>query len=243
MANMTVLEIAQEFCRRQALPNPSSVVAAQDDTTRQIHGLLNEGIMELSTRYMWQELISTYTFPHANLTGYEALNIAQDIPAFHAMISDTLWDVTGGLQVTGPLNEQEWAALITLNIASANYQYRLKRGRLYIYGVPANPLANPFSFSWTTQWGVYNPDTASDEEMYTSDNSYPKLPSRIILADIKWRWKANKGLPYAEDQRSCELMILDAIAREPNGTLILDDDTYHLAAGPNLLVAAGSWPL
>jgi hypothetical protein len=38
-------------------------------------------------------------------------------------------------------------------------------------------------------------------------------------------------------------MIQDAIAREPNGPLVLDDESPSWAHGPNLLVAAGSWPL
>ncbi len=242
MSQMTVLQIAQEFCRRQALPNPSSVVAAQDDTSRQVHGLLNEGIMELSTRYVWNELIHDYTFTHANGSGYLALSFSS-IPGFHAMMADTLWDTVAGLQVTGPLSEDEWQALMVTNIASSNYQYRVRGGGIYIYGIPPVPASNPFSFSYMSYYGVYNPITAQDEEYYQADTAYPKIPHRIVLADIKWRWKANKGLPYAEDQRACEMMILDTIAREPNGTLILDDDTYHMAAGPNLLVAAGSWPL
>jgi hypothetical protein len=242
MANMTVLQIAQEFCRRQALPNPSSVVAAQDDTTRQVHGLLNEGIMDLSTRYNWQEQTNDYTFSHANGAGYLALSLST-LPDFHALISHTLFDTVNGLEVTGPLNEQEWASLMNTGVASANYQYRLKHGGLYIYGVPAVPLANPFTFSYLSQYAVYNPDTAQAEEYYTSDSSYPKLPARIILADIKWRWKANKGLPYAEDMRISEMMILDHIGREPNADLVLDGDEFNMAGGPNLLVAAGSWPL
>ncbi len=178
MAQMTVLQIAQEFCRRQALPPPSSVVAAQDDTTRQIHGLLNEGIVELSTRYQWQHLITTTSFVHANGTGYLAFDLAT-LPDFHSMCSHTLWDSAAGLEVMGPLDEVEWASLIATSVASANYQFRLKNNKIYIYGVPAVPASVPFTFSYLSQYGVYNPTLIANEELYTDDASYPRLPDAI----------------------------------------------------------------
>ena len=48
---MTLLEIVQEFCRRQGLPVPSAVVSLGDDQLTQIVGLANELTAERAVRF------------------------------------------------------------------------------------------------------------------------------------------------------------------------------------------------
>ena len=61
---MTLLEIVQEFCRRQGLPVPSAVVSLGDDQLTQIVGLANE-ICEDLDRFSWTQLVreASWTAP------------------------------------------------------------------------------------------------------------------------------------------------------------------------------------
>jgi len=200
--------------------------------------------MDLATRFEWQQLHTRHRFHHVGGANYLALDINTALPDYHGFVNRSLWDVTSRLEVNGPLNPKEWTTLTTMLISQARYSYRMQGGALYIFGVPSPLSAIDFQFEYISHYGVYNPVTLQNTETYTDDTSYPRLPARLILADIKWRWKANKGLPYAEDQRAFELMITDTIGREPQSDLVLDQqDQRLLSAGPNLLVAAGSWPL
>lgn len=235
------LQIAQEFCKRQGLPSPATLVGAQDDLTRQIWGIMNEGIMDLVQRYDWQQLTIPYTFQHAGGADYEALDLSVALPDFDHIVQKTFWDATARIEVAGPMNEREWSTITTMLVSSANYCYRMRGDKILIFGVPSPLSSVDFTFEYVTAYGV---DTGGiPEEMFTTDASIPKLPSKVILADLKWRWRKEKGLPYAEDQRICEEMILGLISREPNSVLTLDSCADSQVVGPGLLVAAGSWPL
>jgi hypothetical protein len=63
----------------------------------------------------------------------------------------------------------------------------------------------------------------------------------LILADLKWRWAMAKGLPYAEDQRVSESMLVNAAGREPLQEIVLDEDYDGPLVRPGLLIPAGNW--
>lgn len=243
MAEMTTLELVTEFAKRQGLPQPSSVVAATDDTTQQIHGLLNEGITSLVDRFEWEHIRVKITFQHAGGSDYTALDLGASYPDFKYIIPRTLWDETGRLEVAGPLSESEWRETTIMLGAPARYSFRMYGRKLRIYPAP-NPLASiTFGLEYATRYGVYDPVNATSTEFYTLDTSYPKLPSYLILADLRWRWRQAKGLPYAEDMRTCEEMIVNLQGRDGEGMLYLDARGGAPNVGPGLLVPAGSWNL
>lgn len=243
MAEMTTLELVTEFASRQGLPRPSSVVAATDDTTQQILGLLNEGAMDLADRFQFQQLRNKITFQHIGGTDYTALDLAVSYPDFKYLVPDTLWDETGRLAVAGPLTAAEWRQTTIMLGAPARYSFRLYGGKLHIYPAP-DPLASiTFGMEYGTRYAVFNPVAMASTETYTLDTSYPKLPSNVILADLKWRWRQAKGLPYAEDQRISEEMIANLQGRDDQGVLHMDDTQLYANVGPGLLVPAGSWNL
>lgn len=220
-AEQSALQIAQEFCRRQGLPVPSTLTGAVDDATRQILGLMNEGIQALCDQYEWEQLLARYSFQHQG-DGYAALDFNTALPDFKAMLPRTLWDTTSRNLVEGPLDETEWDYVTTMGFAPSKYVYHLKGHRLRIYPAP-NPLTSVnFRFTYLSRYGVTDPAASANKESYVTDESYPRLPSYIILADLKWRWRQAKGLPYAEDFRTCEGMVVNAVGREPQAKLILD---------------------
>lgn len=238
MAEMTVLQIVQEFSTRQGLPKPLAVTAATDDTVQQILGMLNEGIADLADNYEWQQLQNEASFFHAGGAANQAIVFNTTYPDFKALIPETLWDSTGQLPVLGPLGPAQWAALLVRGIQPAQYSYALAGGALKIYPTPSPLTSITFTMSYLSRHGVYDPVSSATTELYTTDTSYPKLPSGLILADLKWRWRKEKGLPYAEDQRTCEEMKVNLVGREDQGRIQLDDQEY---TGPGVIVPAGNW--
>jgi hypothetical protein len=249
MAEWTVLQIAQEFCRRKALPQPSTIVSASDDLGGQLYGLLNEGIMEMCRRYNFELLRKQYAFNHAGgIAGepYMALDCENTIPDFNFYGFRTLWDTTDRLEVAGPLSEKQWMVLTTMLIAASRYQFTFFNKHIQIFPVPAVPANTLFTMFYYSRYGVFDPNLAGGNgatiNYYTSDQAYPLFDSEVVLADIKWRYLKEKGLPYAEDQRSFESMLTDLVGREPQPQLIMDGPEYDpTGVGPGLLVPAGNW--
>ena len=77
---------------------------------------------------------------------------------------------------------------------------------------------------------------------FEKDDSYSWYPTAILMADLKWRWAAAKGLPYAEDFRAAEEMITNMMGREPAPTLCLTMSRGEVAS-PAILVPSGTWEL
>jgi len=207
-------------------------------------GLLNEGIADIADRYEWQMLRTRYTFAHAGSTGYAALDLSESgpIPDCKNILNRTLWDTLGRREVYGPFDPKSWEVLLNLQISQAVYNFTIYGSQLRIYPVPDPIVADQFALEYLSSYGVYNPDTPGNTLWFETDNSICRMPTSVILQDLKWRWNQVKGLAYAEDFRQCEQMILNLQARDPAPDIDMSNDDWdERIAAPGLLVAAGSW--
>jgi hypothetical protein len=250
MAATTMLQIVQEFCKRRGMPIPSTVVSAQDDTVQQMWGLLNEGVDYITNRVEWQGVIQRYgPFFHGNLGAYAALDLSENgpIPDYGGFINRSLWDNNSRREVNGPLTPKEWELLLNLNISQAVYNFTVSGNFLRIYPVPSNPLQT-FSFQYLSKCGCISAATdtpaLTPTQLFFSDASTSRIPTSILLAELRWRWNAERGLPYAELQKLSDDFINNWLNREPQPDISMDNDhNFNQVAAPGLLVAAGSWNL
>lgn len=68
------------------------------------------------------------------------------------------------------------------------------------------------------------------------------LPEELLLMGLRWRWKKEEGLEYAEDFRSYEMQVKDALSRDgAKRTLNMGDNLR--GNGPNVFIPAGTWAL
>jgi hypothetical protein len=237
MAEKAVLTIVQDFCKRVGLPVPAVAAGSTDDTTVQVVGLLNEGIQDIIDRYALQQLTTYKSFQHANGPNYLALDLTKDVPDWKYTEQLTLWDEGTRLTLWGPATTQQWAQMMTMKIAPAPYVYILIGNAIRIYPVPDIPASVTFSFYYQSRCGVT--DGTNVYETYDKDTYSPRIPTYLVEADLKWRWKKEKGLPYAEDQRIAESMLVNLVGRSPQPILNLDAGERSYA--PGIFVSPGSW--
>jgi hypothetical protein len=243
MAGVTLLRLVQEFSRRRGLPIPISVTGNTNDGVQQIWGLLNEGIAAIADRYEWEYLRYRYTFAHAGSTDYGALDLSEDgpIPGYKSMLNRTLWDTLGRREVYGPFDPKSWETLLNLEVSQAVYNFTISGLYLRIYPVPDPIVDDQFALEYFSNFAVYNPDSAQHTLWFETDTSVTGFPASVVLQDLKWRWNYTKGLPYAEDFRTSEEMIINLQARDPAPDIDMSNEGWDQVAAPGLLVAAGSW--
>ena len=63
-----------------------------------------------------------------------------------------------------------------------------------------------------------------------------------MLADLRWRWKKEKGLEYAQDFESFELLFARATSNDGMRRDLSMEGTPSIVR-PGILVPAGSWPI
>lgn len=237
----TLLQLTQAFCITQGIPKPAAVVSSLDETVLQIWGLLNTEVMELGDRADWTALRIRSRFQHSLGANYLALALSS-IAGFKGILPRTLWNESVRLPVNGPIPEAVWQQLILLEVTQSQYNFRIYNNGLYIY--PETTDSSYFNMECQSNAGVLSAGGTEQVE-FLADDDVPRMPDQIVYAGLIWRWKAAKGQPYAEEQRTYELMVAKEMNRETApGELRLDGpDPDSRIIAPGLLIAAGNWPV
>lgn len=239
----TLLQLVGNYCLTQGIPQPTAVTSSQDETVLQMWGLLNTEVSEFSARADWDLLkVPTGSFEHANGTNYQALDLST-LAAFRSIVPRTLWCEGTRLPVNGPIPSAIWQQMLRLSVTMSQFNYRVRGGSLEIYPVPTDIPGNPFSMEYYSEAGVLGANGTDLQVTFLNDNDTPRMPDRITLAGLDWRWRAAKGFPYAEQLATYERMVNGLLNGESvPGELCMDGpDPDSRVIAPGLLIAAGSW--
>jgi hypothetical protein len=244
VAQDSVLEIVRDFCSRTGLGQPNTATGSTDSQVQQIVGLLNEEGQELADRYDWESLVREKTFVSAASEGQGKIvgHILSEADGFSKILNDTINNRTTQFPVTGPLTPRVWQAYKSSGIVGSPYsQYRIRGGTLMLH--PAPPAEQLLAFEWKTENWVSNENEDAFRNRFIADSDFPLLNSRLLLLGLRWRWKKEKGLEYAEDFNSYESAVLDAMTRDKTATTLSLDGRESRGLEPTITVARGSWPL
>lgn len=235
---MNLLQIVQEFCSRTGLAVPSAVVGSSDRQIIQIQSLLNE-ICEDLARWDWQEVTLEATF---TTVAAESQGLLSTIAPtyFQSIVNGTVYDRTQKLQMTGPVSAQEWQAIKALSYSGSVYRWRINQNRFLMTPTPV--AGHTVAFEYISSAFIYNPVDLVYKQSFTKDTDNFLLDQRLIVAGLRWRWKAEKSLSYAEEMRAFEELAANLASRS-GGTKTLNISGGNAAAVPGIMISPGSWPL
>jgi hypothetical protein len=244
MASSSLLTLVGDFFERQDLVRPTAVVNSTDQTVKQVRRILQEGIRELQERDDWKMLqVLSGVLSHANGTGYLAYDLEATLPDYKWMIPDTIWETTTRIPIAGPLNEADRSQMLTMAVTPAQYSFWFGPGTMgnaiYIYPYSATMR---FQFQYQSQYAIVS-SLLVPKEAWTADTDLCLFPTRLLEADLNWRWNKSKGLPYAEELRAFETMVANLTANQQptKGVDMGGGGPYNRFVGPGLLIPAGSW--
>lgn len=232
----TLLSVVQDFCGRQNLPTPTTVYGSSDPQIIQIMRLLEEEGTDLAARGPWQAL----TFD-ATLTtiANENQGLMKDIATngFNYIKNQTIWDRTNRLPVLGPVSGPEWQAMKAYLINGPRFRFRIRGSALLVNPVPAAGYDWHFEYI-SSNWLVDAAGTTY-KSRFTADTDEMFQPN-LCLQGLRWRWKKEKGFDYAEDFRTYESQLKDALGRDGGkDTLVMDSDRRGII--PGIWVSPGNW--
>lgn len=244
----TLLATIQEVCKRLAQPVPSTAFGSSDKAVVQMISILQEGLDVLASRGQWQELTTEYTWvttaaedQGSILTGLGSPVVAPN--GFSYMLPQTLWDRTNKLPLVGPLDSMDWQAMKAWVINGPRYQFRLRRNKFLVNPVPTAGWT--WAFEFISQNSISNTGGTSWYKRFAADSDIILLPDQIVQLDLRWRWKKEKGLPYAQDFEDCEVLLANSLSRNKQGKqLQMDlspDEAGYGAPRPTIVVSPGSW--
>lgn len=236
----TLLETIQEFCSRTGIRRPASVSGSSDVQILQIMGLANEICELLSDEYIWNELVREATF--TSVAGEDQGEVTTHATnGFLAVVGNTLYDRTQKVPLYGPMNAQMWQQNKAFIPAGPLYRYRIRGGNLLFS--PAADAGHTIAFEYYSKNIIYNTTDDEYKSAFTKDGDTFLLDAKLLLLGLRWKWKNEKGLPYAEEYEHFQRACRNGAARDATKPTIYMDGDPDYFVGPNILIQPGSWDL
>lgn len=235
---MTMLTIVQQFCQRTGLPKPSTVFGSTDTKILQIMALLEEEGNDLASVGGWQEL--QFQASHTTIADEDQGKIDSIATnGFRYIKNQTIWDRTTKLPVLGPMSDKEWQALKAIIVTGPRYRFRIRGNKLLVN--PAPPAGSSWYFEYVSKNWILKADGTTYASTFSDDDDTPLLPESLLLQGLRWRWKKEKGLDYAEDFRTYEMQKKDAIGRDGGKPTVYADNAAWRGPYPGIWVSDGNW--
>ena len=237
---MSLLTLISSMCARTNLPVPATVMGSVTDTQiLQMLRLLEEEGTDLAKRGTWQGI--TFEATHTTVATEDQGAIATIASNGFAYIkNETFWDRTTKLPVLGPISDDQWATLKGIGTTGPRYYYRIRGGKLLVNPAPVASLSWAFEYA-SLNW-ILGADGTTYKSAFTLDTDTLLLPEYLLLSGLRWRWKKEKGLEYAEDFRTYETQVKDALGRDA-GKPVLSMADGRREALPGVLVPNWSWSI
>lgn len=235
---MTVLDLLQRFCSRTGIPVPSSAFGNPDPQVVQLLGLMDEILEDLTNRTRWSA--STQEAVFVTTAGEDQGPMTTLAPfGFKWIIKDSFFNRSLRRTMFGPVSATQWQALKALPNPGPYYKYRIVRNRMLIN--PPAVVGQTLAFEYASSYLIMDKNGVTPKAFPTDDLD-TFLDETIVLAGLRWKWKYEKGLDYAEDFRRFEELADNTKAREGSAqTLSMDGESTVLQ--PGIFVSPGTWPL
>jgi len=161
---------------------------------------------------------------------------------FEGILPDTFYNLTNQLEVLGGLSPSEWTARKVAGFSGPISAFRLRGGELLM--LPAPTAGHQYSFEYHSSFFIYN---AADplpvfRKYWLKDVDVCTVDDALPIAYLKYAWKREKGLEYAEDFRKYESMLEAKSLRDVRAMTINMGDCGE-GHGGGIIVQPGSWPL
>ena len=237
---MALLAAVQYFCGRTNIPVPASVVGTTDSQVLQTMRLLEEEGNDLALRGMWEALTREATLTTVATASQGAMTTLAS-NGFRFIKNGTIWDRTNKLPVVGPMDDQQWQAIQALTWTGPRYHYRIRGGLLL--STPTPTAGYTWAFEYLSKNWILGADGTTYKQYFTLDTDTMLLPEELLLAGLRWRWKKEKGLDYAEDFRTYEIQVKDALGRDGGKPRLNMGDPGWNGPVPGIFVSPGSWSI
>lgn len=231
---MNFLELCNTFAKRTGLPTAASVSGASALT--QVSALFGEVLDHLTTNYDFDSLVEDAQFS-TQATDLQGLLSAIAPLGYERMRNETFFNRSLRLEVPGALTGREWQAQKAMASTGPISWFRIRNNALYMEPKPA--AGQLCVFEYYSNFAVV--EAGGTRKQYPSaDSDSFLLPDKLLLAGLRWRWKAEKGFDYAEEFAAFQ-MLANALAGTSKASRPLSMEGSSGQAAPGIVVPVGNW--
>lgn len=203
---MSVFDAIKKAVLRAEGTKIDEAYSSTDQVAVEMADLANEVASDIAKSHDWGALTKVHTI---NGDGSEAYDLPDDYDRM-AMLGDVddpatwFWGYERFTSVTEWQRYKNGGFLII-----ANGGYIILGNQIHFYPGPGNSATFPYISNEYAR-----SESGTPKKEFTSDNDTFVLGERLLTLSLIWRWKAQKGLEYAEDMATADLAIAQAQGRD-----------------------------
>lgn len=231
---MNYLELCNDFAQRTALPTATSI--ASSTTLGQVGALLREVLDDLTSNYDFDELVEDATFSTVDADLQGLLSAIAPL-GYERLRAGTFFNRSLRLEVPGALTGREWQAQKAMASSGPISWFRIRNRALYMEPKPS--AGQLCAFEYYSNFAV-EASGGARKQYPTADTDTFLLPDKLLMAGLRWRWKAEKGFDYAEEFRAYQ-ELANATAGTSKAARQLSMEGSSGSAVPGIVVPIGNW--
>jgi hypothetical protein len=195
---VNLLGIVQRACATIGIPQPTSVISNLDDQVQQLLWLTQIAGDDIASGHDWSKLVVVRTFT-PTATQEQDEPPAASVAFSRFAPASRMWDVNRRRPIYGPLNRDDWQALLTTTFTGLEKYWTMIGGKVNVYPTPE--VTDSFRYTYITKnWIRHNGgDQTTDVDEWTADTDEPLIPASLVYLSTIWRWRQAKGLDYQHD--------------------------------------------
>lgn len=215
----TVLATIQDACklmgRAATAAVPSAVFASADTFARELAGVSNEAATYIMKQHDWRLLTTLKTQAgDGSDTSFPLPSDYDRMPVKAAVFRASTTRPMVGIQ-----DLDTWQFNRLQSLSNPTGEWILLGGELQIY--PALASTDSAKFYYISNKFATAVDAVTTKAAFTVDTDTFRLGDRLLKLAIIWRWRALKGLDYAEDMQNFEIAFAQEIARDKGARRIV----------------------
>ena len=210
---MSILSTIQQVCPVIGLSVPNAVFSSAEREHVELQALANEMAQRIARTHEWQVLnaIATYTGDDST----EDFDLPSD---FDRMLKKAqVWSSSLSTPLSPIPDRDQWLGLDIQAFDLIINAWIIYGGEMHI---------KPAMTSGTTAKHWYQSNLIATnagltpKASFTADTDIFRVSERLLKLGMIWQWRANKGLPYAQDQDTYE-DLLEKLSSDDKGSRMI----------------------
>ncbi len=221
---MTILSTLADIATAIGIDVPSVIFTSTDREIVELRSTANRAAKAMAKHYDWQALKTL-----ATVTGDGVLeDFALPTDYWRQINKATLWVASMPHTPLEHVTDTDtWLGIVTAGTTAIPGQWTIYGNQVHIR--PAMASADTAKYFYITK-NIVAPASGANKEAFTLDTDTFRLDEEVLGLEVIWRWKAQKGLPYAEEMRDAGIALEEAVARD-KGSKILVVGTQRMPGG------------
>ncbi len=218
----TVLEVAQAASYKLGTEKPENLFASTDRTFQEVASLLNEVSERIVRAHDWSLLKTEATDSGDGSTiGFNLPSDYLRMPK-EAQVWSTRWQ-----RPLLAITPEEFLRLDVRNYDLVTGTWVQLNGQMKYS--PALATGEDARWYYISN-AVVAPASGSNKASFTADDDTFRLDDRVLELQLIWEWRHRKGQPYAEDMKTAEIALAQAISEDGGAGLLTQSSRRNVRA-------------